>query len=77
MDMFKEEHQEYQSNIEDEKACARECQKNVDCDFFVYITPDYHQVHLHKNCYLKIGIENAEVVEGPGLLSSYRTCKFP
>ena len=60
-------------NIPNEKACARECQKEVECDFFVYLT---EETDHYKNCVLKFGIEGAEVVEGKGLLSSYRTCKF-
>ena len=64
------------TDIPDEKACARECQKNVECDFFVYLT---EETDFYKNCVLKFGIDGAEVIEGPGqkgLLSSYRTCKF-
>ena len=64
-------------NIADEKACARKCQKYVECEFFVYVGPDHPEETWRKNCVLKDGIGNAEVVEGPGLLSSYRTCKFP
>ena len=63
-------------DISDEKACARECQKNVECDFFVYLT---EETDYYKNCVLKFGIDGAEVIDGPGqkgLLSSYRTCKF-
>ena len=65
------------TDIADEKACARECQKGVECDFFVYLT---EETPHPKNCVLKFGIDQAEVVEGPGqkgLLSSYRTCRFP
>ena len=63
--------------VADEKACARECQKEVKYDFFVYFTED---TSYPKNCVLKFGIDQAEVVEGPGqkgFLSSYRTCRFP
>ena len=69
------------TDIADEKACARLCQKtmksigemDVNCEFFVYLT---EETDHYKNCVLKFGIEGAEVVEGRGLLSSYRTCKF-
>ena len=70
------------TDIADEKACARLCQKtmksigekDVNCDFFVYLT---EETDWYKNCVLKFGIlDGAEVIEGPGLLSSYRTCRF-
>ena len=42
------------TDIPDEKACARECQKNVECDFFVYHT---EETDHYKNCVLKFGIQ--------------------
>ena len=61
-------------DIADEKACARLCQQDINCDFFVYLT---EETDYYKNCVLKFGIlDGAEVIEGPGLLSSYRTCRF-
>ena len=73
------------TDIADEKACARLCQKtmksigekDVNCEFFVYLTEDFPLSHHRKGCVLKFGIDGAELVKGPGLLSSYRTCKFP
>ena len=62
------------TDIADEKACARLCQQDIDCDFFVYLT---EETDYYKNCVLKFGIlDGAELIDGPGLLSSYRTCRF-
>ena len=65
------------ADFPDERACARECQKDINCEFFVYLTENFRTSHIRKGCVLKFGIDGAELVKGQGLLSSYRTCKFP
>ena len=65
------------ADFPDERACARECQKDINCEFFVYLTENFRASHIRKGCVLKFGIDGAELIEQPGSLSSYRTCKFP
>ena len=65
------------ADFPDERACARECQKDINCEFFVYLTENFRASHIRKGCVLKFGIDGAELIEQPGSLASYRTCKFP
>ena len=61
--------------LNDVNECVRNCQKNTDCDLFLFATEKWPKPNEVGMCVLKSG--PGDIVKQPGVMASYRTCKFP
>ena len=65
-----------ENGIASPEECAKLCQKDKNCDFFLYATENWHQSDRVGMCVFKKGPGDV-IKSAGGALSGFRTCKFP
>ena len=63
---------EHQIRTEDAATCQKMCQKEPQCYFWTWATPEFHDPNYRKDCYLKAN--DVSMASDKGLISGPKNC---
>ena len=56
--------------------CRQECQKNLKCKMFAWVSDEFRTADYRQNCYLKnVSMEMSKMVTDLGVVSGLRHCR--